>query len=92
MQDRDFPVDRLNTVANYAIVCQADNAEIADRDPLDAWRSLKANQREHASLQMCFVANDDYLRPEAYEEFLAFRAQKLSERLNKFIGLGEQRA
>src|SRR5262249_52819521 len=40
MQDRDFPVDRLNTVANYAILSQADNSELADQDPLDAWRSL----------------------------------------------------
>jgi hypothetical protein len=91
MQDRDFPVDRLNTVANYAILSQADNSELGDQDPLDAWRSLKSNQREYASVQLCFVANDTYLRPDAYEEFLAFRAEKLAEQLNKFIGLGKQR-
>ncbi len=91
MQERDFPVDRLNTVANYAIVSQADNTELADRDPLDAWRSLKANQREYASLQLGFVANESYLRPEAYDEFLAFRANKLADQLNKFIGLGKPR-
>jgi hypothetical protein len=89
MQDRDFPVDRLNTVANYAILSQADNSELADQDPQDAWRSLKSNQREYASVQLCFVANDNYLRPEAYDEFLAFRAEKLAEQLNKFIGLGK---
>jgi hypothetical protein len=90
MQDRfDFPVDRLNTVANYAILSQADNSELADQDPQDAWRSLRANQREYASVQLCFLANDNYLRPEAYDEFLAFRAEKLAEQLNNFIGLGK---
>src|SRR5262249_54350367 len=91
MQDRDFPVDRLNTVANYAIVSQADNAKLADRDPLDAWRSLKSNQKDYPSLQLCFVANENYLRPEAYDEFLAFRAEKMAGQLNKFIGLGKPR-
>jgi len=91
MQDRDIPVDRLNSVANYAIVSQADNAELSDRDPLDAWRSLKSNQREYASLQLCFVASDNYLRPEAYDEFLAFRAEKLAEKLNHFMELGNHR-
>ncbi len=91
MQDRDFPVDRLNTVANYAIVSQADNAELADCDPLDSWRSLNANQRDYASIQLCFVASDNYLRPEAYDEFLNFRAEKLAKQLNEFLGLGKQR-
>ena len=92
MQDRDFPLDRLNTVANYAIVSQADNAELADFDPLNAWHSLKANQREYASVQLCFVANDKFLLPEAYDEFLANRAAKVADQLNEFIGLGHQRA
>lgn len=88
MQDRDFPVDRLNTAANYAILSQADNAELADRDPLDAWRQLRPNQRECASVQLCFVASDNLLRREAYEEFIAFRAEKLSDQLNQFLNLG----
>jgi hypothetical protein len=64
MQSRDFPIDRLNTVANYAILSQADNAELSDRNPFDAWRELKPNQREYASAQLCFVASEDKLRPE----------------------------
>jgi hypothetical protein len=88
MQDRDFPVERLNTAANYAILAQADNSELADRDPFDVWRSLKANQRECASLQLCFVASDNYLRPAAYDEFIEFRAGKIAEQLNEHLGLG----
>ena len=86
MQDRDdFPVEKLNSVANYAILSQADNAELSDRDPFDVWRSLRPNQREWASVQMGFTAREDLLK--AYEEFLDFRAEKLAEQLNEFLGL-----
>ncbi len=86
MQDRDYPVERLNTVANYAILSQADNAELGDRDPFDVWRTLKANQRECASVQLCFTAREDLLK--VYEEFIEFRSEKLAEQLNAFAGLG----
>ncbi len=88
MQDLDFPVDRLNTAGNYAILSQADNAELSDRDPFDVWRTLKSNQRECASLQLCFVGRDDLLKREAYEEFIDYRSGKMAEQLNEFLGLG----
>jgi hypothetical protein len=88
MQDRDIPIERLNTVANYAIVSGSDNSELADRDPFDVWRSLRANQRECASQQLCFVASDNLLRREAYEEFVEFRSAKLAEELNEYLKLG----
>ena len=89
MQDLDFPIEKLNSVANYAILSQADNAELGDRDPFDVWRSLKPNQREWASIQMGFTAREGLLK--AYEEFVEFRAEKLAEQLNEFAGLGERR-
>jgi hypothetical protein len=86
MQDRDdLPVEMLNSVANYAILSQADNAELSDRDPFDVWRSLKRNQREWAAMQMCFTAREDLLK--AYEEFVDFRAEKLAEQLNAFLAI-----
>jgi hypothetical protein len=89
MQDLDFPVDRLNSAANYAILSQPDNAELSDRDPFDVWRTLRANQRECASQQLCFVGKDELLKPEAYEEFTDFRAEKMVEQLNGFLDLGK---
>lgn len=88
MQQLDVPVDRLNTAANYAVLSQADNAELGDRDPFDVWRSLKPNQRECASQQLFFVGREDLLRKEAFEEFLDFRADKMAEKLNSYLGLG----
>nr|WP_283814266.1 DUF262 domain-containing protein [Bradyrhizobium aeschynomenes] len=88
LQQSDVPIDRLNTVANYAILSQADNAELSDQDPFDVWRSLKPNQRESASQQLFFIGREDLLRREAFEEFVDFRAEKLSEKLNLYLGLG----
>ena len=91
MQERDFPIDRLNRVANYAILSQADNAELGEGDPADSWGSLTTNQKEHASVQLFLVADDSYLNPIAYQEYIEFRAKKLAAKLNKFIGLGRTR-
>lgn len=91
MQERDFPIDKLNTMANYAVLSQADNAELGDGDPVDSWGSLKSNQKEYASLQLFFVADDSYLKPNAYDEYISFRAKKLAGHLNKFVGLGKKR-
>jgi hypothetical protein len=89
MQERDFPLDRLNTVANYAILSQADNSELGDRDPFDVWRTLSPDQRECASLQLGFVGREDLLRE--FDEFIEYRAEKLAEQLNEFLSLGERR-
>lgn len=89
MQDSDFPIDRLNSAANYAILSQADNSELSDQDPFDVWRMLKANQREWASLQLCFIGKDELLKREAYDEFLDYRSGKMAEQLNLFLGLGK---
>jgi hypothetical protein len=86
MQDRDdLPIERLNSVANYAILTQADNSELSVRDPFDVWRSLKTNQREWAAIQMFFTAREDLFK--IYEEFVEFRAEKLAEQLNIFLAL-----
>lgn len=87
MLDSDVPIDRLNSAANYAVLSQADNAELGDLDPFDVWRSLKPNQRECASQQLFFVGREDLLRKQAFEEFVDFRAEKMAEKLNSFLGL-----
>jgi hypothetical protein len=88
MADRDIPIDRLNTAANYALLSQADNATLSDQGPFDSWRNLRQNQRDCASVQLCFTASDNLLRPEAYFEFLDYRAQRMAEQLNEFLHLG----
>jgi len=88
MLSLDFAVGQLNTMANYAIISQADNAELADRDPFEVWRSLKSNQREWASQQLCFsVAKEDLLKHGEYEGFLDFRSEQIAKKLNAFLGI-----
>lgn len=88
MLSLDFAVGKLNTMANYAIISQADNAELADRDPFEVWRSLKSNQKEWASQQLCFgIAKEDLLKSDEYEGFLDFRSEQIAKRLNEFLGV-----
>lgn len=86
MQQFDVPPEKLNTMANYAIVAQSDNAELADSDPAATYKALSPGQREMAAEQLFFRASDELLNPHAYEEFLAHRSKHLAERLNQFLG------
>ena len=88
MTDRDVAVDRLNSLANYAVPSQPDNAALGSQSPFDVWRGRRKNQREWASVQLCFTALDHLLHPEAYDEFLTFRSAKIAEQINQFLGLG----
>jgi hypothetical protein len=83
----DIPLERANIVPNYAVLSQPDNASIGDVQPLDMWKSLKQNQKECASAQLFFEASDNLLKPGAYEEFIDFRADKIAQHLNEFLGL-----
>jgi hypothetical protein len=86
MTGMDLPLERANLIPNYAILSQPDNATLGDVQPLDMWKSLKQNQKECASAQFFFEASDNLLKPAAYDEFIEFRADKLAQRLNQFLG------
>ena len=63
MADIDVPIEHANTVPNYGILSQPDNASIGDVQPLDVWKSLKHNQKECASAQLFFEASENLLKP-----------------------------
>lgn len=90
MQQFDHPVEKTNTAANYAILSQADNAELGDREPAAIFRRLTPEQREAASEQLFIRTWDELLGYEAYDEFVERRAGKLAEHLNEFLGLGKR--
>lgn len=89
MHQFDIAPEKLNTVANYAILSQADNAELSDRDPSAAHKDLSPDLREAASEQLFFRVSDGLLSYKAYDEFIDFRARKMAELLNEFLGLGK---
>jgi hypothetical protein len=90
MQQFDVASEKLNTVANYAILSQADNAELSDRDPSAAHKALSLVQREAAAEQLFFRLSDGMLSHKVYDEFIDMRAKELAERLNEFLGLGKR--
>lgn len=90
MQPFDVATEKLNTVANYAILSQADNAELSDRDPSAAHKALSPGQREAAAEQLFFRVSDGLLDYKAYDEFIELRARHLADQLNDFLGLGKR--
>jgi hypothetical protein len=89
MHQFDVPVEQLNTVANYAILSQADNAELSDTDPFVAHRGLSPVQRDWAAEQL-FFRDSERLRHTAFDEAFEFRSRQIADALNDFLGLGKR--
>lgn len=80
--------DRINCMANYAVLSQADNAEIGDKDPKEVYDSLKGKTKDYADEQLFFILSEKRDWVTAYQAFLTTRAGILANRLNKFLKLG----
>lgn len=80
--------DRINSMANYAVLSQADNAEIGDQDPKEVYDALKGKTKDYADEQLFFILSEQRDWVAAYEAFLTTRAGALADRLNKFLKLG----
>jgi hypothetical protein len=85
----DFAAGQLNTMANYAIISQADNAELADRDPFEVWRSLKSNQRGSVRLSSYASASlkKTSLNMANTRGFWIFGSEQIAKQLNEFLGI-----
>lgn len=79
--------DRINCMANYAILSQADNAEIGDKNPKVIYDALKGKTKDYADEQLFFILTENRDWVEAYEAFLTMRAGVLADRLNVFLKL-----
>lgn len=87
MMSLDLPPEQYNTMANYAILSQADNSSLGDRPPADVYAGLSSQERSMASAQLFLRGSDELLNPKNYDEFLDHRAKYLAEALNIFLGL-----
>jgi hypothetical protein len=79
--------DRINCMANYAVLSQADNAEIGDKNPKAIYDALKGKAKDYADEQLFFILTENRDWVEAYEAFLTIRAGVLADRLNVFLKL-----
>jgi len=87
MMSFDLAPEQYNTMANYAIISQSDNAELGDRPPAEVYAELSIQERSMASAQLFLRGQDDLLNQENYDDFIDHRAKLLAEALNVFLGL-----
>ncbi len=76
-----------NSPANYALVSRSTNSELGAKPPDEAYRSLSLEQRQRADVQLFGEAAGDRLQGSRYQEFCAWRAKRLVEALNHWLGL-----
>lgn len=87
MKDFADNPDDVNKPANYALLSRAANAEFGDRRADEVLATLVPEQRKLADVQFFGDAAGDRLVPERYGEFCAWRAARLAESINKWIGV-----
>ena len=76
-----------NRPANFALLSRSTNAEFGEKPPDDVLRSLTPEQRKQARLQFFGEEAGDRLTRDRYVEFCEWRALRLAEALNEFLGI-----
>ena len=76
----------VNTMGNYAILSQPDNASLADEDPKLAYGRLSVEQKR-ISKEQFIPFDEDALLPDAYEAFIKRRAKEMASALNEYMGV-----
>ena len=78
--------DDANCPANYAILSRSTNS-VLNEDPADeVLATLSPEQRKRAAVQFYGEAAGDRLLPENYEEFCAWRSERLADGINEWLG------
>jgi hypothetical protein len=88
LRNHGIEPDRINCMANYALLSQADNAAIGDKDPKTVYDTLQGKAKDYADEQLFFILSEERDWIAAYDAFLIARAGFLVHRLNKFLKLG----
>jgi hypothetical protein len=89
LRDNGVEPDRMNCMANYAILSQADNDAIGDTDdPKVVYDRLNGKAKDYADEQLFGILAENRDWVAAYDIFLTKRADTLATRLNAFLRLG----
>jgi hypothetical protein len=78
--------DVANRPANYALLSLETNSEFRHTPPEEILKTLTPIQRENSARQFFGEAAGDHLRSDKYEEFCAWRAKRLADAINDWIG------
>ena len=87
LADLKIDSDKVNRSANFALLSRSTNSEFKDKRPEEVLAALTPDQRKRAAMQCFGEAAGDRLKVERFEEFCEWRAQRLAEEINEFIGL-----
>jgi hypothetical protein len=87
LRDYGIEPDRINCMANYAVLSQADNDAIGDEDPKVVYDAMKGKTKDYADEQLFFILAEKRDWVAAYEAFLTARAGAMAYRLNMFLKL-----
>jgi hypothetical protein len=79
--------DYANRPANYALLSRSTNSEFREKPPDEVLATLTPDQRKLAATQFFGAAAGDRLKPDRYEEFCQWRAGRLAESINDWLGL-----
>ena len=78
---------RANIPANYALLSKSTNSSFGDDLPEEVFKMLTPDQRKIAEVQLFGDLAGDRLKLERYEEFLQWRADRLAESINEWLGM-----
>ena len=79
--------DVANCPANYALLSRPTNSEFGDKPPDEVCATLTPAQRKLAAVQFFGEDAGDRLKPGRYEEFCEWRADRLAEAINDWLGM-----
>jgi len=79
--------DDANCPANYGLLSRSSNAELKDRRPDEVLAGMSPDERQRAEVQFFGEAAGDRLKPENYEDFCQWRAERLAEAVNDWLGI-----
>jgi len=82
-----FPVREADDIANLAFIGGQTNRSISDKAPAHYIPTVMARSGAQAFEAQCIPTDPSLLAPESYKVFLAARRQRISERLNEFLGM-----
>ena len=79
--------DEPNRAANYALLSRSTNSEFHETPPDEVLNMLSSSQRKLATIQIFGRDAGDLLEPKRYDEFCEWRAKRLAESMNEWLGL-----
>lgn len=88
LADQKYDQEHANYPANFAIIGRGPNSSLNDMPPTEAMQRLDSHdRREYARVQFFSKDAGDLLQSDRYEDFLDWRAKRLAEAWNEWLGL-----